>query len=254
MNPAPTAPYDLTIDRITPTQRCTGSPAGFQSWRSLLFMHWPVPVDILRRLVPAPLELDLYDGCAYVGLVPFVMRAIRPWWCPKALGFNFLETNVRTYVVHRGRPGVYFFSLEANSRIAVQTARSIWGLPYHYARMTMHHTDVETRYASSRIRGGDSFSVRCHLGPSLPPSTLGSLEFFFLERYLLFVERHGAIFSGQVFHTPYPVQTAMVDEVDDQLVAAAGLPKVDGMPAFVHYSAGVDVEVFPLQRIANAGE
>ena len=254
MNAAPSAPYDLTIDRITPTQRCAGRPAGYQSWRSLLFMHWPVPIDTLRRLVPAKLELDLYDGCAYVGLVPFAMRAIRPWWCPKALGFNFLETNVRTYVVHRGRPGVYFFSLEASSRIAVNLARSIWALPYHYARMTMHHADAEMRYSSHRVRGGDSLSVRYRVGSSLPPSTLGSLEFFFLERYLLFVERQGAIFSGQVFHSPYPVQTAFVDEVDDQLIAAAGLQKVQGLPALTHYSAGVDVEVFPLQRISNAGE
>ena len=167
---------------------------------------------------------------------------------------DLLETNVRTYVVHRGRPGVYFFSLEASSRIAVNLARSIWALPYHYARMTMHHADAEMRYSSHRVRGGDSLSVRYRVGSSLPPSTLGSLEFFFLERYLLFVERQGTIFSGQVFHTPYPVQTAFVDEVDDQLIAAAGLPKVRGLPALTHYSAGVDVEVFPLQRIFNAGK
>ena len=107
------------IDRIAPTRRPAGTAAGFQRWRSLLFLHWPVPVEVLRSLIPAELDLDLHDGVAYVGVVPFAMQGIRPWWCPEALAFNFLETNVRTYVLNGGKPGVYFFSLDANSRAAV---------------------------------------------------------------------------------------------------------------------------------------
>src|SRR3712207_2006943 len=86
------------IDRIAPTRRPAGWPAGYQDWRSLLFMHWPVPVEALRPLVPARLEIDLYDGVAYVGLTPFAVKAARPLLAPKALGLRFLETNVRTYV------------------------------------------------------------------------------------------------------------------------------------------------------------
>src|SRR5438105_4554153 len=116
------------IDRIAPTRRPVGRAAGFHRWRSLLFLHWAVPTEILRSLVPAELALDLYDGVGYVGVVPFAMEAVRPRWCPQRLGFNFLETNVRTYVLANDKPGVFFFSLDASSRIAVLAARAGWGL------------------------------------------------------------------------------------------------------------------------------
>lgn len=247
MEPRPPDPHTDLIDRVAPTKRCAGRPAGYQHWRSLLFMHWPVPIDMLRPLVPRELELDLFDGRAYVGIVPFVMEGIRPWWCPRRWGFHFLETNVRTYVLHRHRPGVYFFSLEASSRIAVKTARAFWGLPYHYAQMSMRKTETCTTYTSRRAPGGDAFSVRYRVGPSLGPALPDSQAFFFLERYLLFVERDDSIACGQVCHTPYPAHSAVIEEVDDQLVSAAGLPPVRGLPEFAHFSPGVDVEVFPLR-------
>ena len=106
-------------------ERPSGPAAGTQQWRSLLFLHWEVAVDAMRSVVPPALELDLFEGRAFVGLVPFLMRHIRPRWLPKRLAFNFLETNVRTYVTYRGRPGVYFFSLDADSRLAVLAAREI---------------------------------------------------------------------------------------------------------------------------------
>ena len=100
--------HNQVIDRIEPTRRPNLRPRGYQQWRSLLFMHWSIPVEILRPLVPEPLELDLYQGSAYVGIVPFVMLRVRPWCLPARMGFDFLETNVRTYVHLNGRPGVFF--------------------------------------------------------------------------------------------------------------------------------------------------
>src|SRR5688572_14478242 len=124
------------IDRVSPTKRPEGTNAGTQNWRELLFVHWTFEPEIMRKLVPDVLELDLWEGRAYVGLVPFAMEDVRPAFSPRVLGMDFLETNLRTYVVHNGEPGVWFFSLEAASRLAVKAARMMWGLPYFHAEMT----------------------------------------------------------------------------------------------------------------------
>lgn len=235
------------IDRIGPTCRPNRPVRGFQQWRSLLFMHWRVPVDMLRPLVPASLELDLYDEAAYVGVVPFAMHGVRPRWWPAPLAFHFLETNVRTYVFRGDQPGVYFFSLEAASRLAVWAARQFWGLPYYHARMSLQRDGDVVHYQTVRHGSGVRHHARYRLGESLGASQPGTLQFFFLERYLLFVERRGKIYAGQVYHTPYPAQAAEVLEVEDALLPAAGLSGCEAHPAFVHYSPGVDVEVFDLQ-------
>lgn len=236
------------IDRMGPTQRPAGPVRGYQQWRSLLFMHWPVPIDVIRPLVPAGLELDLLDGAAYVGLVPFVMQGVRPRWWPHRLAFRFLETNVRTYVCHQDRPGVYFFSLDAASRLAVWAARRFWGLPYHQAAMKIEQAGDEFHYRSRRLGSGVGLEVRYRVGDQLGPSQPGSVEHFLLERYLLFLEHRQRIYTGQVHHTPYPAQRAEVLEVKDQLIPAAGLGQFHEPPRFVHFAAGVDVEIFDLRR------
>ena len=204
-----------------------------------------MPVEALRPLIPARLSLDLWEGEAFVGVVPFLMREIAPSWWPKALGFDFLECNLRTYVHLEGEgPGVYFFSLEASSWLAVQAARVGWGLPYHHARMTSATADGVTEYRTVRRSDGARHAVRFEVGEALGPSAPGSLEHFFLERYLLYSEKGDELVLGQVHHAPYPAQRATVHEVEDSLVAAAGLPPVSGPPALVHYASGVDVEVF----------
>jgi len=235
------------IDRISPTVRPNGRAVGFQSWRSLLFMHWAIPVSELRPLVPSSLELDLYDGVAYVGVVPFSMRGVRPRWAPSSVGFDFLETNVRTYVTHAGRPGVYFFSLDAASRIAVWVARQLWGLPYFHSKMSLMRKANTIEYRSQRSTSGLSHHVTCRLGERLEASRPESLEFFFLERYLLFLERRGKIYTGQVHHAPYPIQLAQVLDLEDDLLVAAGCGCCDGVPEYVHFSTGVDVEIFDLR-------
>jgi uncharacterized protein YqjF (DUF2071 family) len=244
------------MDRVAPTRRPTGSNAGTQRWRDLLFLHWEVDATALRALVPPQLELDLFEGRAYVGVVPFLMRGIRPSWWPGP-AFDFYETNLRTYVHHQGdSPGVYFFSLEASSWLAVQAARHGWGLPYHHARMTGADNEGrvkvgdELAYESVRRAGGAHSQVRCRIGEALPQPPLGSLEFFLLERYYLYNVRGGALHRGQVHHVPYPAHTAEVLSVSDGLIAAAGLPGVGTRPpAHVHYSPGVDVEVFSVKPV-----
>jgi uncharacterized protein YqjF (DUF2071 family) len=237
---------ELTAEeRVAPARRPAGRPIGLQSWRDLLFVHWPLPVDAVRHAIPRRLTPDLLDGVAYVGLVPFAMRRIRPAWLPGPLGLDFLETNLRLYVHLDGcDPGVLFLSLEASSRIAVAVARRSFGLPYHFARMSMERRDREVRYESARAGDHPRLALRFQIGDALGPSLPGSAEHFLLERYYLYVERGGRLFRGQVHHVPYPAHRASVHELEDEIVGAAGLPAPAGAPAFVHFSPGVDVEIF----------
>jgi hypothetical protein len=235
----------MDLDRIAPTRRPDARPTGTQRWRDLLFVHWRVPAEALRPLVPAALELDRFDGACWVGVVPFVMRDVRSAWMPRGVGLSFLETNLRTYVHHRGRPGVYFFSLEAASWLAVKVARVAWKLPYFHARMRMHRDGDEVAYDSVR-RGAEAarLAVRYRVGEALGASAPGTFEHFLLERYLLYSVRGEALLEGQVHHPPYPAHRAELLAIDEGLREAAGLPPDEAPPAVVHYAPGVDVEVF----------
>jgi uncharacterized protein YqjF (DUF2071 family) len=237
---------ELDLDRVTPTRRPEGvSRSGQQKWRSLLFLHWRLPAAALRAVVPRELELDLWEGQAYVGVVPFEMVDIRPAWLPGAFALDFLETNLRTYVHYRGEPGVYFFSLEASSRLAVQAARWGWSLPYHYARMEQRQDDDGSVFYGT-VRASDPealLEVSYRPGPALDPPKPGSLEFFLLERYYLFSLRRGRVLKGHVHHVQYPAHTADVLSVRCGLVGAAGL-EASGPPDLAHYSPGVDVDVY----------
>src|SRR5439155_6472729 len=166
-----------------PTRRPTGWPAGFQRWRSLLFLHWPMPLEVLRPLVPSRLVSDTYDGVAYVGLVLFLVQGARPVLVPEALSLEFLETNVRTYVHLHGRdPGVYFFSLDAASRLAVAAARLGLGLPYRLARMQMIDQQSVVEYRARRRGSGQPrLLIRYERGRYLGPAVPGTLEHFLIE-------------------------------------------------------------------------
>lgn len=226
-----------------------------QRWEELLFLHWPIPVEAIRPLVPPSLELDLFEGIAYVGLVPFTMTGVRYAWAPPIPGTSrFLETNVRTYVHFQGRdPGVWFFSLDAANALAVRVARRFWSLPYHFARMGVERSGDETVYRAERhwpepTPAGCDLAYRPEGTPSA--STPGTLEHFLAERYILYTQHRGRLLSGRVHHPPYPLQPARVARLEESLLAAAGLPKPPGVEPLAHYASGVDVKVYRLQPIA----
>jgi uncharacterized protein YqjF (DUF2071 family) len=228
----------------------------YQKWRSLLFLHWELPPDLVASLLPQGLDLDLYEGKAYVGLVPFTMRGIRPVGFPAVPWLsNFHETNVRTYVHVQGRdPGVWFFSLDAANPVAVALARSLFHLPYYHARMTLTHApDGVISYRSTRRTTG-STEVASEIAGSprglASPAQVGTLEHFLVERYLLYSTRRGRLYRGQVHHAPYPVQGAAVFGVKESLLRAAGLHQ-PAEPPLAHFAEGVDVEVFGLQSVAG---
>ncbi len=244
------------IDRVGPTRRPAGRVVMRQSWADLLFLHWAVDPELLRPLLPPGLTLDLHDGRAYVGLVPFAMRRVRPTWAP-ALPWlsNFLETNVRTYVHHEGRdPGVWFFSLDAANPVAVVAARTLWHLPYYHARMVLSRPcDGTISYESERReRAPAPAGLGVTYTPTGPiePAAPGTLEHFLAERYILYAQRGACLYRGRVHHPPYPLQTAVVAAWSESLLAANGIERPRGEP-LAHYATGVDVDIFGLERVAQ---
>jgi hypothetical protein len=242
------------IDRIAPTQRPDRRAVMRQNWHELLFLHWELPAGELQAKLPPGLTLDLFEGRAFIGLVPFTMTGVRPVGLPpvRALS-NFHETNVRTYVHHDGRdPGVWFFSLDAANAVAVVLARTFFHLPYYHARMRLERKGNGTvTYTSERLRTGPrpATSAIAAVPQGVPsPAAPGTLEHFLAERYLLYASHRGQLYRGQVHHLPYPLQAAEVVSLDESLIAAAGLER-PGTPPLAHFAAAVNVEVFPLERV-----
>lgn len=239
------------MDRLSPALRPIGRPAGFQRWRSLLFLHWQVEAEALRPLVPPALSIDTFEGRAYLGVVPFTMRDVSLWWSPSVPGIsNFHELNVRTYVHRDGQePGVWFFSLDAAKLLVVLTARARWHLPYHFAQMRLDISGQEIRYRSRRHRSTDSsatLDARYRIGAQLGVAEPGTLEHFLTERYLLYVNagRRGLL-NGRVHHRPYPLHQVELLDLSETVTQAAGLPAPKSAPHTL-YSPGVDADIFRL--------
>jgi uncharacterized protein YqjF (DUF2071 family) len=226
---------------------------GRQRWRNLLFLHWSISPETVRPLVPRELPLDLRDGKAWVGVVAFAVKAARPPLLPTALGLDFLETNARTYVHVPGEsPGVYFFSLDASSRVAIAAARMRYRLPYYRARMSCEAEDGRILYRTTRLsRDAAGFAVRYRTDEELGTAARGSLEEFLIERYVLHTVHGGTVGTIRVRHSPYPLREVEAELLSETLLAAAGVRRPESAP-LVHFSTGVDVEVRPASSMASA--
>jgi uncharacterized protein YqjF (DUF2071 family) len=230
------------------------SPSGFpvmrQRWSHLLFLHWPLdPLQIQSRL-PEGLHVDTYEGSAWIGVVPFAMQRVRPVGLPPLPWISwFLELNVRTYVYDDvGRPGVWFFSLDCNQPIAVELARRFFHLPYNHARMSAEFQSGAIHYSSHR-RGCSAESLFCYRPPAQPePARDHSLEWFLVERYLLFTsDSAGRIRCGRVHHKPYHIEQADCSLWTTETLSENGFEVPDGPPVSMLVAEPVDVRIFPLQ-------
>jgi uncharacterized protein YqjF (DUF2071 family) len=232
--------------------------AGYQRWQKLAFLHWRVPASTLQPLVPRELKIEEFDGSAWLGLVPFSMERIRPWWFPAVPGISwFLETNIRTYVVDRnGVRGVWFFSLDANKQLAVTVARTFWHLPYRLAELSMIVSKSSDGLTTFHYRGTRvdqppaeyDVMMSVDLRTSAAPAATESLEDFLVERYILFAQkRNGELMSGQVHHAPYLIRPIVSCRVSQSLSSAEGCPSLITPPDHAVYSEGVDVRVSPLK-------
>ena len=219
-----------------------------QIWHDLLFVHWPVPVAAMRTLVPEQLTLDTFDGQCWVGVVPFHMSGIRRRGLPPVPGLSrFPELNVRTYVTHRGKAGVYFFSLDAASRPAVLAARRFYHLPYFYAAMSSQEHDGTINYSSLRSRGEAGFRGSYRPTNDVRLREQGSLDHWFTERYCLYTTHRGEIYRGEIHHQPWPLQDAEA-QLETNTMAAASRISLPDTPPLLHFARRLEVLIWPLRR------
>lgn len=231
-------------------QRPAGQPCVMrQSWEELLFLHWRFPAEEVRRTLPEGLEVDTFDGSAWVGVIPFFMRRVRPNGLPAVpILSDFLESNVRTYVHDGTDAGVWFYSLDCNQPIAVEIARRFFKLNYIHADMQADPVREGIRYRS-KPRGSRPEIFRYRRGREEAEARPGTLEFFLIERYLLFsydpARKH--LHRGRVYHPPYRFSPVQVDAWSAQGIRRAGLPAPDRPPDHAIAVRRIDVEIFPLQ-------
>jgi uncharacterized protein YqjF (DUF2071 family) len=224
-----------------------------QTWDRLLFAHWPVPFDTLRPLIPASLELDRYDGEAWLGVVPFLMRNVRPRALPTVPGLSaFPELNVRAYVTVGGKAGVYFFSLDAGNALAVEIARRWFHLPYFRARFSVSQAGERMNYRSMRApSGAPPAELDLVYRPTGPvyASIPGSLDAFLTERYCLYTtEKGGRLLRGEIHHQQWPLQPAEAEFQRNTMARAAGLALPD-TPPLLHYAQHVETLAWSLARV-----
>lgn len=234
-------------------------PAGpwvmTQVWYDLLFAHWPVPLDALRRVIPPQLELDTFAGQAWLGVVPFGMTRVFPRYTfPVPWLSHFLELNVRTYVRVGDKPGVYFFSLDAANPVAVEIARRWYQLPYFNARMTKTANGDGLDYHSYRThRAAPPAELQARYRPTgeVYTSQPGTLESWLTERYCLYtVTRNGGVFRGEIHHGPWPLQPAEAEFTANSMAASHGLSLPDTAP-LLHFVKRIETLEWPITKIAG---
>ena len=245
-------PLEETSHRPHPLP--TGMWRMRQRWRDLLFAHWPVSPEIMAAHLPPGLEVDTFDGEAWLGVVPFWMdrvevRAAGEQTVSFPTTRTFNELNLRTYVrsPRSGLRGVYFFSLDCDSPLAVVGARTLFHLPYFFAGMARSHAGETLGYASQRILAAQSPRFEAAYAPTadVDLSQPGSIGAFLTERYCLFTESRGRILRGDIHHVQWPLQPAEARIVRNDIPAAHGFTLPD-VPPLLHYSRMIEVYIWGL--------
>ena len=219
-----------------------------QTWHDLLFAHWPVPVRDLPAGLPASLELDLFGGQAWISVVPFRMSGIRPRHLPALLWLSaFAELNVRTYVVRDGKPGVFFFSLDASNPMAVRIARRVFHLPYFDAKISLKYDGDWIEYRSRRthrVAPAAELSARYRATGPVFRASPGSLEEWLTGRYCLYaVDRTGQISRTDIHHLPWPLQMA---QCEFQLNTMTALPEIKPL---LQFARRLDIVAWAPERL-----
>ena len=212
-------------------------------WNDLAFLHWAVDPKVLELQLPTGVPLDTYDGKAWLGITPFEMSGTRPRFLPPLPGLStFPELNVRTYVTIDSKPGIWFFSLDADNRVAVQAARLGFCLPYKSAKMAIQRAGGTFEYQSFRRGSVQRADFVARYGPTgdVFRTVPGSLEHWLTERYCLYVSCRGRICRGEIHHAPWPLQEAKVEIEQNTMATAQGLDLCPE-PDLVHYSKRLDV-------------
>jgi uncharacterized protein len=218
-----------------------------QSWIDLLFAHWAVPEAALRAVVPARIPIDTFDGTAWIGLTPFEVVGLHPRaLAPMPWLSRFPELNLRTYTTIDGRPGIWFFSLDAARAAAVAAARLSYRLPYRHARMGITRERGDVVYRSRAVGAPAALrAVYAPTGEARPPAP-GTLEHFLTERYCLYTtDRRGRLRRADIHHAPWPLQPARARLRENTMTEPVGIRLPDHEP-LLHYAARQDVLIWPL--------
>ncbi|MGK5595295.1 MAG: YqjF family protein [Parachlamydiaceae bacterium] len=216
-----------------------------QCWRDLLFVHWDFPKELVQKTLPKGLFVDTFNDKAYVGIVPFFLKNLRLEYLPRIPFLkDFNEVNLRTYVYDEsGTPGVYFYSLDINSILAVIGARAFFSLAYFYSSVAGEKRDGVVQFRLKRQGETAEYIYRPNDQGAFEATPL-SLEFFLVERYALFTEAKNKLYQGRVHHEPYRLAQVEVLQVGTRLFAWDHLTPPKEPPAHIIYSKGVDVEIF----------
>ncbi len=222
-----------------------------QTWHDLLFAHWPVDADALRTLVPAGFELDRFDGAAWLGIVPFHMTNVAPRLVPALPWVSaFPELNVRTYVTVGGKPGVFFFSLDAGNPLAVRAARTLLNLPYYSAAMSVEKRDASITYTSRRqSTPAAEFAARYRGMADRTPPPRGTLEYFLTERYCLYAVDHSFhAYRLEIHHPPWPLESAEAEITVNTMADAAGV-RLPSVAPLLYFARRQDMVCWAPERL-----
>ncbi len=222
------------------------------NWNDVCFLHWRVAPEVLRPTLASGLELDLYDGSAWLSIVPFRMTEIRRRGVPRLPGFaDVPEINVRTYVRAGGSAAVWFYSLDAAGLLAVEGARLLMGLPYFNASIVATMADGAYAYRSERHdrrASAGRFAATWRLSGDAAVAQAGSIEAFLHERYELAVSRGGRLFAARVMHAPWRFHPIDVTIVENTLASIPGLV-LTGRPDYAFFASPVLVRTTGLRGV-----
>ncbi|RXI96264.1 DUF2071 domain-containing protein [Anaerobacillus alkaliphilus] len=223
-----------------------------QTWKDLLFAHYPISPTILRPMIPSCFTLDTFEGTAWVSVVPFKMSKIRMRYLSKLpLTPDFAELNVRTYVKFGNKPGVYFFSLDANSKIAVKAGNQFYHLPYYDADMSINQieewVDFKSERIDPRVKSG-LFTGKYRPNGEVFTAKPDTIEHWLTERYVLYVTNGKNVYEGNIHHNPWPLQPAYADIEVNSVAQSLGIP-IEEPPAYLHYSNELKVVAWLLKKV-----
>jgi uncharacterized protein YqjF (DUF2071 family) len=224
-----------------------------QTWRDLLFAHWPLPAEAVGAVLPPGLVPDTFDGQAWVGVTPFEIAGLRLRGIPPIPGTSrFPELNVRTYITVNDRPGIYFLSLDAGNPLAALAARRAYRLPYFHARMQIRRYEETIHFLSSRTApDGEPAAFEATYRPSGPPSVAspGSLAHFLTERYCLYtLDDRAGILRGEIHHPAWPLQPATATIVRNSMTKPWRLELPRSRPV-LHFASLQNVLIWPLRPV-----
>jgi uncharacterized protein YqjF (DUF2071 family) len=233
----------MTLDRLAPRNRPFGKVVMHQNWENFLFLNWPMDPAKIRPFIPEGLEVDTFEGQAWISITPFKVTGVKVLSFPEAAPFD--ELNVRTYVHHKGEPGIWFFSLDASRLLPVIGARIFFGLPYHDAEIEFSKTDKEFEFRSRRTSSPDAdFRAWWKTGRMLRAPDVDTLPFFLVERYCSFAAAGGRLSVTRIHHSPWVLREAEVLAYRSGVISSIGLPEPSVKP-IAYATQQFDVEFWP---------